>query len=485
MADTMTEKILNLTLEIISLLTGEDYVVVKKSSGEPISGGWSRTQSPTMVPPPPPPIPERNKEQKILELTTMMVHLLTGEGGLEGDVMDDRQSLSSWDLPEEATPEERSPFCKEEPREERNPLHNDFPPPTDLTQHVSVGIKEEQDSSQPVISPIMGGPLLSEEESLPHTKVSMSGDLLNLHVFSHHTPTQVKEELFSSDEEPDIPAQCPSALVPQEASLEGEFTEGDVVCFKWNVVGPQGEILQNPGHNVVDGKPLSCAECGKSCRSNADLIQHSRVHSGEKPFQCSECGKHFSQQSTLTMHHRIHTGQKPYTCTECGKCFTSRSDLTKHSRSHTGLKPYSCPECGKFFSSSSHFFRHKKMHIGDKQFICSECGKSFLTRSEMVIHQRIHTGERPYPCSECAKCFISSSDLVKHQRSHTGLKPHICPECGKSYVSRSVLTRHQKIHRVEKRFFCAECGVGFVRTGKFVAHVKSHHRPLTLSRLPS
>ncbi|XP_073450809.1 uncharacterized protein [Aquarana catesbeiana] len=75
----MTEKILNLTLEIIYLLTGEDYVVVKKSSGDPISGGWSRTQSPTMVPPPPSPIPERNKEQKILELTTMMVHLLTGE----------------------------------------------------------------------------------------------------------------------------------------------------------------------------------------------------------------------------------------------------------------------------------------------------------------------------------------------------------------------------------------------------------------------
>ncbi|XP_073450846.1 oocyte zinc finger protein XlCOF29-like [Aquarana catesbeiana] len=75
----MTEKILNLTLEIIYLLTGEDFVVVEKSSGEPILEGWSRTQSPTMVPPPPSPIPERNKEQKILELTTMMVHLLTGE----------------------------------------------------------------------------------------------------------------------------------------------------------------------------------------------------------------------------------------------------------------------------------------------------------------------------------------------------------------------------------------------------------------------
>ncbi|CAI9553492.1 unnamed protein product, partial [Staurois parvus] len=92
----MTEKILNLTLEIIYLLTGEDYVVKKKSSGEPISGGWSRTQSLTMVPPSHSLIPEREKEQKILELTTMMVHQLTGEvsgAGNSGTFSSNRQGM--------------------------------------------------------------------------------------------------------------------------------------------------------------------------------------------------------------------------------------------------------------------------------------------------------------------------------------------------------------------------------------------------------
>ncbi|XP_073450801.1 uncharacterized protein [Aquarana catesbeiana] len=93
----MTEKILNLTLEIIYLLSGEDYVVVKKSSGEPISGGWSRTQSPTMVPPPPSPIPERSKEQKILELTTMMVHLLTGEVPIRCQDVTVYFSMEEWE----------------------------------------------------------------------------------------------------------------------------------------------------------------------------------------------------------------------------------------------------------------------------------------------------------------------------------------------------------------------------------------------------
>ncbi|XP_073450784.1 uncharacterized protein [Aquarana catesbeiana] len=91
------EKLLNLTLENIYLLTVEDYVVVKKSSGEPISGGWSRTLSPTMVPPPPSPIPERNKEQKILELTTMMVHLLTGEVPIRCQDVTVYFSMEEWE----------------------------------------------------------------------------------------------------------------------------------------------------------------------------------------------------------------------------------------------------------------------------------------------------------------------------------------------------------------------------------------------------
>ncbi|CAI9624553.1 unnamed protein product [Staurois parvus] len=208
--------------------------------------------------------PERHNMQKILEVTKKMMELLTGEVGLEGDVMDDWQSLSSWDPPEEATPDEGSPFCKEEPLEERNRPPTDFPPPTDLTQHVSVDIKEEPDScpGELVISHIMEAPLLPEKESLLHTEVSMAGDLLHLNVFSQHTPTHVKEELFTSDEGPleelDVPTQCPSALVPQEASLEGKFTGGEAICFKWNVVDPQGvhlqkkprQILPKPGHTM-------------------------------------------------------------------------------------------------------------------------------------------------------------------------------------------------------------------------------------------
>ncbi|XP_071995422.1 gastrula zinc finger protein XlCGF66.1-like [Engystomops pustulosus] len=79
----MAARILDLTLEIIALITGEDYTVVKKSSGECVtprmSGGW--TQSPITEPPPHSLI----HEQKILELTSRITELLSGEVSAAGN----------------------------------------------------------------------------------------------------------------------------------------------------------------------------------------------------------------------------------------------------------------------------------------------------------------------------------------------------------------------------------------------------------------
>ncbi|XP_066434785.1 oocyte zinc finger protein XlCOF29-like [Eleutherodactylus coqui] len=82
----ITRRILDFTLEILYLLTGEDYTIVKKTSGDGVtpiihlqeSGGWSRSHFPITEPPSP------IHEQKILELTNKMMELLTGEVMLRG-----------------------------------------------------------------------------------------------------------------------------------------------------------------------------------------------------------------------------------------------------------------------------------------------------------------------------------------------------------------------------------------------------------------
>ncbi|XP_066444733.1 oocyte zinc finger protein XlCOF29-like [Eleutherodactylus coqui] len=82
------ESVLNLTLEILFQLIGEDYTVVKKTSSDgcraPVCDGWGRPLSPIMGPPSHPLIHEDINVQKILELTNKIMELLTGEVTLQG-----------------------------------------------------------------------------------------------------------------------------------------------------------------------------------------------------------------------------------------------------------------------------------------------------------------------------------------------------------------------------------------------------------------
>ncbi|PIO23813.1 hypothetical protein AB205_0080840, partial [Aquarana catesbeiana] len=67
---SMEKRILDLTLEIIYLLTGEDYMLVKKTSGGHQVGSHRHI---TVL------SSERNSYEKILEATRKMMELLTGE----------------------------------------------------------------------------------------------------------------------------------------------------------------------------------------------------------------------------------------------------------------------------------------------------------------------------------------------------------------------------------------------------------------------
>ncbi|XP_075703310.1 gastrula zinc finger protein XlCGF66.1-like [Rhinoderma darwinii] len=93
----MSRRILDFTLEIIYLLSGEEYTIVKKTSGDcrtPIiheSGGWS--SSPITEPPP----HSRIHEKKILELIYKMTELLTGEVPIRCQDVTVYFSMEEWE----------------------------------------------------------------------------------------------------------------------------------------------------------------------------------------------------------------------------------------------------------------------------------------------------------------------------------------------------------------------------------------------------
>ncbi|XP_066450177.1 gastrula zinc finger protein XlCGF66.1-like [Eleutherodactylus coqui] len=119
-SNKITKRILNFTLEIIYLLTGEsntgfsplhvslhtqDYTTVKKPLGDDAtpnshlheSRGWRRSQSPITEAHPHLPI----HEQKILELTNKITELLTGEVPIRCQDVAVYFSMEEWEYLEE------------------------------------------------------------------------------------------------------------------------------------------------------------------------------------------------------------------------------------------------------------------------------------------------------------------------------------------------------------------------------------------------
>ncbi|KAF1518579.1 hypothetical protein FQV19_0005576, partial [Eudyptula minor] len=63
---------------------------------------------------------------------------------------------------------------------------------------------------------------------------------------------------------------------------------------------------------------------------------------------CPNCRKAFAVASQMVEHQRVHTGERPFACAVCSKALAKSSNL-KYRTLHTAERPYECPDCSMAF----------------------------------------------------------------------------------------------------------------------------------------
>ncbi|XP_075693739.1 uncharacterized protein LOC142660751 isoform X1 [Rhinoderma darwinii] len=510
----MSRRILDFTLEIIYLLSGEEYTIVKKTSGDcttPIiheSGGWSSSPSAITEPPPHSRIPEKNNKKKILELIYKMMELLTGEEWeyLEGHkdlyqevMMENYRPRTSQDRFSRRNPPGRCPsalYSQDCPEEHHNvPENHQGENLIDIKVEV---IEEAEEETDLRADQQYGSSRRNPPKRCPSALYSQDCPTENHNVPENHqgedlTIIKVEDEdeervrgdqLCKSEAEEEIPGGVTtdgsSRRNPPEKCLIHLYTQD---CPEENHNVPEN----NQGENLIDIKVQVIEEAEEETDLRADQ-QYGSSRKCPRALYSQDCSEenHYVPQNYQ---------EEDLTNVEDEEDEWVRGDQPCKSEVEKEI-PAGVTTENSSKSSKGNFMFLLNYKVEDEDIMQQSSGENSITlnvnpglhstvlsynspnheepspdQSHIVTTSTAHKGGKRF---QCGKQFTKGSDRFTHRRSYRGKYSCPCSECGKCFTGKSSLVIHQRIHTGEKPYSCSECGKCFTNKSHLVKHYRSH-----------
>ncbi|XP_069799959.1 oocyte zinc finger protein XlCOF8.4-like [Dendropsophus ebraccatus] len=306
--EKISEKILNHALEIIYLLTGEKYVLVKKSSPHCCIHPQSGT------------VPVKCEDVAVYfsmeEWDYVKGHkqqyhsIITG---IEPEKMDSTDvGVTKDDDVDEGSSPELEDFQVEEIEYESTSGKDD----EDDEEENKEKSKYEQSSGLPGTSAISAG--VSSISAPPFRPIMEDPYPVTAHLL---TEQEIKEEIIEEIKEDGTYADKLSA--PDSASAPHYRWHPNIwsiserfICSGSNrTYEPYAGIKTTPEEKPADPSRLQFMN---------------QVALEEKPFRCIACGQMFKYKSSAMRHYSVVHGVKPHQCSECGRRFSTKFNSVVH-----------------------------------------------------------------------------------------------------------------------------------------------------------